>query len=104
MTEPTSTYQQQPQTPMPPTAPPTVHPGYQPRPHYMARLSRPAWATSELIAYVLTVLGVLLASAIAGNGDGRPGDYFAADRAWTLITYLTIAYLLSRAIAKAGRR
>ena len=106
MGDPTSTYstygQQQP-TPMPPA----MQPGYQPMTHTQqkTRLTRPGWATTELIAYVLTVVGILIASAYISDGAG-PGDqdHFRADQAWTLITVLTFGYLLSRGIAKAGNR
>jgi len=36
----------------------------------------------------------------ADNGNGS--DYFAADKAWLYITLLTIGYLVSRGLAKAG--
>ena len=56
------------------------------------------WAvkTTEIIAYVATVVGVLLASAVDDSLDGRG--------AWQLVTALTIGYLLSRGLAKSGSR
>jgi hypothetical protein len=38
----------------------------------------------------------------AGRGGG--GDYFTADDAWRYITALTIGYMVSRGLAKAGSR
>lgn len=62
--------------------------------------------TSELIAYVLAVLGVLVASAVVSSGDSgaEDGDPFTADKAWLFITILTVGYLLSRGLAKSGNR
>ncbi|MFP5220121.1 MAG: hypothetical protein ACLGIG_10370 [Actinomycetes bacterium] len=62
--------------------------------------------TSELIAYVLAVLGVLIASAVVSSGDSGTdeGDPFTADKAWLYITILTVGYLLSRGLAKSGSR
>ena len=59
--------------------------------------------TSEFWAYALVLLGIL----IAGNSiEGQEGgtDFFAADKVWLYITLLTIGYLISRGIAKAGVR
>ena len=53
--------------------------------------------TTELIAYVLAVVGVLIASMIVDNS-------FGADPAWRYVTYLTIGYMISRGLAKSGSR
>lgn len=70
--------------------------------------TKPAYKTTEFIAYVVIVVGVLLASLIAdgnGNGDnGASGDYFRADQAWFYVALLTIGYIISRGLAKAGSR
>lgn len=52
--------------------------------------------TTELIAYVAAVAGVLIASAIADAED------FGTYDAWRLVTYLTIGYMIARGLAKAG--
>ncbi|MET8360547.1 hypothetical protein [Micromonospora sp. NPDC005171] len=68
--------------------------------------TKPAFKTTEFIAYVVMVLGVLIASLVVdgnGNGDnGASGDFFRADRAWLYVTMLTIGYMVSRGLAKAG--
>ncbi|MET7964091.1 hypothetical protein [Micromonospora zamorensis] len=67
--------------------------------------TKPSWKTSELAIYVLAVIGVLIASNAVGDGAANDGgDYFAADKAWWYITLLTIGYLVSRGLAKAGSR
>jgi hypothetical protein len=67
--------------------------------------TKPSFKTTELIVYVLAVLGVLIASNMVGDGANNDGgDYFAADKAWWYITLLTIGYMVSRGLAKAGSR
>ena len=67
--------------------------------------SRPVWLTTELIAYVVVVLGVCLSCLIVTDSSG-PGDrdYFTADKAFFYITLLTIGYMISRGLAKIGGR
>jgi hypothetical protein len=65
--------------------------------------TKPAFRTTEFAAYLTTVIGVLVASALVGDSDGR-GDVFLADTAWLYVTLLTIGYLISRGLAKAGSR
>ena len=65
--------------------------------------TKPSFKTSELVVYVLAVIGVLIASAVTGDaGTDNGGDIFAADKAWWFITLLTIGYMVSRGLAKAG--
>ena len=65
--------------------------------------------TTELYAYVATVVGILIAAALIGGDDdagrgGTFGDYFTAYDAWRLIAFLTIGYMVARGLAKAGSR
>ena len=67
--------------------------------------TKPSFKTTELIVYVLAVIGVLIASAVTGDaGTDNGGDVFAADKAWWFITLLTIGYMVSRGLAKSGVR
>lgn len=66
--------------------------------------TKPSWKTTELAVYLLSVVGVLVASAAVGDSGGSAGDIFAADKAWWYITLLTIGYMVSRGLAKAGSR
>jgi hypothetical protein len=59
--------------------------------------AKSAYKTTELIVYVLAVLGVLIASMIVDQS-------FGADPAWRYVTYLTVGYMISRGLAKAGSR
>ena len=62
--------------------------------------TKPAFKTTELIAYVVTVLGVLIASAMVDQNEDGQG--FGADKAWLYVTMLTVGYMISRGLAKAG--
>ena len=67
-----------------------------------ARETKPSFKTTELIVYVLAVIGVLIASWVV---DVRPdGQGFSAYQGWFLVTLLTIGYLISRGLAKSGSR
>jgi len=65
--------------------------------------TKPAFKTTEFIVFVVTVVGVLVASALVGDSDGR-GDVFLADKAWFYVTLLAVGYMVSRGLAKAGSR
>jgi hypothetical protein len=65
--------------------------------------TKASYKTTELFAYLAAVVGVLLASQLIGTEEGHD-DYFRADRAWFYIVLLTIGYMISRGLAKAGSR
>lgn len=56
--------------------------------------TKAAFKSTELWVFVAAVAGVLYAADHAAN--------FAADQAWTLVAALTIGYMVSRGLAKAG--
>jgi hypothetical protein len=58
--------------------------------------------TSELMAYVATVLAVIVTAFVVGSDDNGV-DAFGAVQALQLITYLTIGYMIARGLAKSGR-
>ena len=62
--------------------------------------TKPAFKTTELIAYVVAVLGVLIASAMVDQNEDGQG--FGADKAWLYVTILTVGYMISLGLAKAG--
>jgi hypothetical protein len=61
------------------------------------------WRTSEFAVFALVALGNLIGAAVAGS-DGSRGDVFPADQAWFYVTLLAAAYIVSRGLAKIGRR
>jgi hypothetical protein len=64
--------------------------------------TKSAFKTTELVVYVVSVVGVLVASALVDNA--QDGQGFNAYQAWFLVTLLTIGYLISRGLAKSGSR
>ena len=69
--------------------------------HTNRRLStetKASFKTTELMAYVAAVLGVLIASAVVDASD------FGAQEAWFYVSLLTIGYMVSRGLAKSGSR
>ena len=65
--------------------------------------TKAAFKTTEFVVLLVAVVGVLVASALVGDSDGR-GDVFLADKAWFYVTLLAIGYMVSRGLAKAGVR
>jgi hypothetical protein len=68
--------------------------------------TKSAFKTTEFIAYVVSVVAVLIAAQTIGRDTGATngGDYFRADRAFLYITILTVGYMLSRGFAKSGSK
>jgi hypothetical protein len=64
-----------------------------------------ALKTTEFWAMVAIVVGILVASALVGQGDGNGNgnvDAFPAVRAWLYIAIVGVGYMVSRGLAKAG--
>ena len=72
-------------------------------PRRLSTETKASFKTSELVAYLVAVVGVLIASQVVGTEDGH-ADYFRADRAWLYIVILTVGYMVSRGLAKSGSR
>lgn len=75
------------------TTPRTSDAGYDRR---ITTETKASFKTTELIAYVAAVVGVLVASAMVDDTT------FGAQDAWFYVTLLTIGYMVSRGLAKAG--
>jgi hypothetical protein len=58
--------------------------------------TKAAFKTTEFMAFLAAVAAILIASAIDDSLDGHG--------AWTLVAYLTIGYMISRGLAKAGTK
>jgi hypothetical protein len=73
--------------------------------HVAARGSetKTSFKTTEFMVYVVAVVGVLIASFLVSTTDAHE-DYFRAERAWFYVVLLTIGYMVSRGLAKAGSR
>jgi len=59
--------------------------------------------TSEFWTYLLVLIAILIAGNVIEREEGGP-DIFAADKIWLYVTILTVGYMISRGIAKAGVR
>ena len=58
--------------------------------------AKPFFMTSEFLAAVVAVIALLIA--------GLASDALDANTVWTLVSVITFGYILSRGIAKAGKR
>jgi hypothetical protein len=56
--------------------------------------TKPSFKTTELIAFVVVTIAVLIAAQVADNFD--------AEHAWLYASLLTIGYMISRGLAKSG--
>ena len=68
----------------------------------LAKETKHAFKTTEFWTYLVMVIAVLIAADNLGGGLGH--DIFRADKAWLLVTILTVGYMISRGLAKAGSR
>jgi len=67
--------------------------------------TKAAVKSTEFYAYLVTFAGILIAAQVIGDGEsgtGASGDVFNANRAWLYLTILTVGYMVSRGLAKAG--
>jgi len=60
--------------------------------------TKSSFKTSEMVAYLAAVVGVLVAAAVTDTSD------FGTQEAWFYVTLLTIGYMISRGLAKSGSR
>jgi len=56
---------------------------------------KPFFLTSEFLVLLASIAAVVIAAAVA--------DGFGAERAWTLVTVLAAAYMISRGLSKVAR-
>ena len=61
--------------------------------------TKASYKTTEFVFYLLAVIGVLIASAVADEGSD-----FGTQEAWFYVSLLTIGYMISRGLAKSGSR
>jgi hypothetical protein len=65
--------------------------------------TKASFKTTELLAYLGAVIGVIVMSYLVKTTNSH-SDYFRADKAVFYIVILTVGYMVSRGIAKAGSR
>jgi hypothetical protein len=67
----------------------------------LATETKHALKTTEFWTYLVVAIAILIA---ADNLGGQGHDVFRADKAWLFVTILTVGYMVSRGLAKAGSR
>ena len=73
------------------------------RPRRLTTETKASYKTTEFFVYLASVAGVLIASNILGASRDS-SDFFSGDKAWFYVTLLSIGYMISRGLAKAGSR
>jgi hypothetical protein len=63
--------------------------------------TKAAFKTTEFMAYLAVLAGILIAGIVVDNGSASG---FGAQEVWLYSTILTVGYMLSRGLAKAGSR
>ncbi len=61
--------------------------------------TKASFKTTEFMAYVAIVIGVLIAAAVVDQADAGG---LGAKQAWLYVTILTVGYMVSRGLAKSG--
>jgi hypothetical protein len=64
--------------------------------------SKPGFKTSEFLVWLLASALVLIAGAVVDNGEGEGA--FSIYRAFQIFGWLSVAYIISRGLAKIGVR
>lgn len=68
--------------------------------------TKAAFKTTEFMAYVAVLVGIFIAGAVTSGGVDSAGvdhaDVFPAHQVWLYATVLTVGYMISRGLAKAG--
>jgi hypothetical protein len=60
--------------------------------------------TSEFVAMVAVIVGILVSAALIKGGDTGGTDEFIARRAWLYVSIVAGSYFISRGLAKSGSR
>jgi hypothetical protein len=63
--------------------------------------TKAAFKTTEFFAYLAVLAGILIAGFVV---DGSDATGFGPEEVWLYSTILTVGYMISRGLAKAGSR
>src|SRR5438045_567945 len=63
--------------------------------------TKAAFKTTEFVAFLAVVAGILIAAAVTKAGPGHH-DALTATRAWLYVSIVTVGYMVSRGLAKSG--
>jgi di/tricarboxylate transporter len=70
----------------------------------LATETKSAFKTTEFIAMVAVVVGILISAALIKGGDTGGTDEFIARQAWLYVAIVAAGYMISRGLAKSGTR
>ena len=65
--------------------------------------TKASFKTTEFAAYIAVLVGIFIAGAVTKAGSNG-NDVFRAHQVWLYATILSIGYMVSRGLAKAGSR
>jgi hypothetical protein len=71
------------------------------RPRRLSTETKASFKTTEFFAFLAVLAGILIS---AGVVDEANNGGFGARQAWLYATILTVGYMVSRGLAKAGSR
>jgi len=66
--------------------------------------TKSAFKTTEFVAMVVVIVGILISAALIKGGDTRGTDEFVARQAWLYVAIVAAGYMISRGLAKCGVR
>ncbi|HKN94839.1 MAG TPA: hypothetical protein VJU60_10945 [Thermoleophilaceae bacterium] len=69
----------------------------------LATETKAAIKTTEFYAYVVVLVGILIAGLVTKTGSGHD-DRLIANQVWLYAAILTVGYMISRGLAKSGSR
>ena len=61
--------------------------------------TKASFKTTEFVAFLAVLVGILIAAAVVDQADAGG---LGAKQAWLYVTILTVGYMVSRGLAKAG--
>jgi hypothetical protein len=64
--------------------------------------TKASFKTTEFFAYVVVLIGIFIAGAVTSGGHAH--DFFKANQVWLYAAIVTVGYMISRGLAKAGSR
>jgi hypothetical protein len=64
--------------------------------------TKASFKTTEFFAYLAVLVGIFVAGAVTTGGHVH--DVFRASQVWLYAAILTVGYMISRGLAKAGSR
>jgi hypothetical protein len=66
--------------------------------------AKPGFKTTEFLVWLLASVVILIAALVVDRGDANAEGSYSAFRGFQLFTWVTVAYIISRGLAKMGVR